>query len=367
MLNSSHRIRVLVVDDSAVARTFITKGLSGNPRIEVVGYAINAEDAKRKIDRLSPDVMTLDVEMPGTNGIDFLKQLLPVHPLPVILVSSLNLRVFDALAAGAVDFVRKPDGVENREGFLRSLAQKIVVASYAKVHRCQSIASAPAPVQAAPGFGPAATPAPAPSVSALGNTAGGLDLDHTIIGLGASTGGTEATLEVLRRLPADIPGMVIVQHMPVGFTKMYAERLNRLCQMEVREAVNGDEIHRGLALVAPADLQARVVRMGSRYTLACQPGEKVSGHRPSVDALFSSMAAQVKCPMVGIIMTGMGRDGASGLLEMRKAGAYTIGQDKESCVVYGMPMVAYDIGAVTIQASCENIAGVLLNHLKTGK
>ena len=367
MLNSSHRIRVLVVDDSAVARTFITKGLSGNPRIEVVGYAINAEDAKRKIDRLSPDVMTLDVEMPGTNGIDFLKQLLPVHPLPVILVSSLNLRVFDALAAGAVDFVRKPDGVENREGLLRSLAQKIVVASYAKVHRCQSIASAPAPVQAAPGAGPAATPAPASSVAALGNAAGGLDLDHTIIGLGASTGGTEATLEVLRRLPADIPGMVIVQHMPVGFTKMYAERLNRLCQMEVREAVNGDEIHRGLALVAPADLQARVVRMGSRYTLACQPGEKVSGHRPSVDALFSSMAAQVKCPMVGIIMTGMGRDGASGLLEMRKAGAYTIGQDKESCVVYGMPMVAYDIGAVTIQASCENIAGVLLNHLKTGK
>ena len=358
MLNNTHKIRVLVVDDSAVARTFMTRGLSGHPRIEVVGYAINAEDAKRKIDSLSPDVMTLDVEMPGTNGIDFLKQLLPVHPLPVILVSSLNLRVFDALAAGAVDFVRKPDGVENRESFLNSLAQKIVAASYAKVHR-------PQPAASAPPAAPSSAPEAAPAVAALGKSAG-MDLDHTIIGLGASTGGTEATLEVLKRLPADIPGMVIVQHMPVGFTKMYAERLNRLCQMEVREAKNGDEIHRGLALIAPADLQARVVRMGSRYTLSCMPGEKVSGHRPSVDALFSSMAAQVKCPMVGIIMTGMGRDGANGLLEMRKAGAYTIGQDKASCVVYGMPMVAYDIGAVMVQASCENIAGVLMTHLKNG-
>lgn len=352
MIPSQHKIRVLVVDDSAVARTFLIKGLSTFPNIEVVGYAINALDAKAKIARLNPDVMTLDVEMPGTNGIDFLGQLLPEHPLPVILVSSLNLRVFDALAAGAVDFVRKPDGVESRETFLRSLAQKIVVASRAKVCPCR---------RAAPKQPTSLTPA------ALGRGSGAIDLDHTIIGLGASTGGTEATLEVLKRLPADIPGMVIVQHMPKGFTGMYAQRLDKLCAMEVREAKNGDEIHRGLALVAPADLQARVVRMGSRYTLSCQPGDKVSGHRPSVDALFTSMAAQVKCHMVGIIMTGMGRDGASGLLEMRKAGAYTIGQDKDSCVVYGMPGVAQDIGAVTIQASCENIAAVLMQHLKTGK
>ena len=290
--------------------------------------------------------MTLDVEMPGMNGIDFLRELIPSRPLPVILVSSLNLKVFDALAAGAVDFVRKPDGVESRQSFLDALAQKITVASCARVSRR---GVSPAPKAAAP----------------LGNAGDGVN--HTIIGLGASTGGTEATLEVLKRLPSDIPGMVIVQHMPTGFTKMYAERLNRLCQMEVREARNGDEIRRGLALIAPADLQARVVRMGSRYTLSCQPGEKVSGHRPSVDALFTSMADQVKCHMVGIIMTGMGRDGADGLLRMRKAGAYTIGQDKDSCVVYGMPMVAYDIGAVTIQASCENIASVLMTHLRTGK
>ena len=333
--NQQKKIRILVVDDSAVARTFLVKGLATYPNIEVVGYAINALDAKTKILRLHPDVMTLDVEMPGTNGIDFLRQLLPEHPLPVILVSSLNLRVFDALAAGAVDFVRKPDGVESRESFLRSLSQ-------------------------------AAPAAPVAPPTALGHSSG-MNLDQTIIGLGASTGGTEATLEVLKRLPADIPGMVIVQHMPPGFTGMYAQRLNKICAMEVREAKNGDEIHRGLVLVAPADLQARVVRMGSRYTLACQPGEKVSGHRPSVDALFTSMASQVRCHMVGIIMTGMGRDGASGLLEMRKAGAYTIGQDKDSCVVYGMPCVAHEIGAVAIQSSCENIAAVLMQHLKSGK
>ena len=367
--NQPKKIRVLVVDDSAVARAFLIKGLSAYPNIEVVGYAINALDAKTKILRLQPDVMTLDVEMPGTNGIDFLRQLLPEHPLPVILVSSLNLRVFDALAAGAVDFVRKPDGVESRESFLRSLSQKIVVASCAKVSPCRHAATPPAQPAAAasaPAAHAAHTAPPAAAPAILGRS-GGVDLDHTIIGLGASTGGTEATLEVLKRLPADIPGMVIVQHMPPGFTGMYAQRLNKICAMEVREAKNGDEIHRGLALVAPADLQARVVRMGSRYTLACQPGEKVSGHRPSVDALFTSMAAQVKCHMVGIIMTGMGRDGASGLLEMRKAGAYTIGQDKDSCVVYGMPCVAYEIGAVGIQASCENIAAVLMQHLKTGK
>ena len=196
----------------------------------------------------------------------------------------------------------------------------------------------------------------------LGNSPG---LDRVVIGLGASTGGTEATLEVMKRLPADIPPMVIVQHMPPGFTKMYAERLDRLCAMEVKEAQSGDELRRGLAVVAPADLQCRVVRIGTRYTVNCTQGEKVSGHRPSVDAMFHSMAETVTCKMVGIIMTGMGQDGAVGLLEMRKKGAYTIGQDKESSVVYGMPGVAQNIGAVCVQASCENVAGVLLRHLKT--
>ena len=340
------KIRVMVVDDSALARNLIIQGLSAHPRIEVIGYAINTLDAKQKLPRLKPDVVTMDVEMPGQSGIDFLKEYLPAHPVPVILVSSLNLKVFDALNAGAVDFVRKPDVQESKEAFIASLSQKVLVASMARVRPSAPLRSESVAI---------ATP----------NLGGGMALDRVLVGLGASTGGTEATLEVMRRLPADIPPMVIVQHMPKGFTQMYADRLNRICKMEVREAKNGDELHRGLALVAPADLQGRVVRIGEKYTVSCTQGEKVSGHRPSVDAMFHSMAEVVRCKMVGIIMTGMGQDGAAGLLEMRKKGAYTIGQDKESSVVYGMPMVANDIGAVCIQASCDNVANVLLRHLKT--
>lgn len=339
------KIRVLVVDDSALARNLIIQGLSAHPRMEVVGYAINTLDAKQKIPRLKPDVVTMDVEMPGQSGIDFLKEYLPTNPVPVILCSSLDLKVFDALNAGAVDFVRKPDVQESKEVFITNLTQKVLVASMAK-----------------PRSAPLRSPSVAVDTPILG---GGPALDRVLVGLGASTGGTEATLEVMRRLPSDIPPMVIVQHMPKGFTQMYADRLNRICKMEVREARNGDELRRGLALVAPADLQCRVVRIGDKYTVSCTPGEKVSGHRPSVDAMFHSMAEVVRCKMVGIIMTGMGQDGAAGLLEMRKKGAYTIGQDKESSVVYGMPMVANDIGAVCIQASCENVANVLLRHLKT--
>ena len=344
------KIRVMVVDDSMVARSMLIRGLNAHPRIEVVGYAINTLDAKNKIPQYQPDVVTMDVEMPGQNGIEFLKQYLPAHPIPVILVSSLNLKVFDALAAGAVDFVRKPDGTTSEATFLAALAQKVIIAANARPRT----ASAPA--------GGGAATAGASAIPSLGPSA---NLDRVIIGLGASTGGTEATLAVMKRLPADIPPMVIVQHMPPGFTKMYAERLNRLCAMEVREAQSGDELHRGLALIAPADLQCRVVRIGTRYTVNCTPGEKVSGHRPSVDAMFQSMADVVTCKMVGIIMTGMGQDGAVGLLAMRKKGAYTIGQDKESSVVYGMPGVAQNIGAVMIQASCDNISNVLLRHLKS--
>lgn len=350
------KIRVMVVDDSILARNLIIKGLSANPRIEIVGYAINTNDARNKFSKLQPDVMTMDVEMPGMDGISFLKQFLPEHPVPVILVSSLNLKVFDALSAGAVDFVRKPEK-EGQEAFIDLLTQKVLTAASAKVRppRVSSITSKPtAPITASSLLS-----------SAPATLGGHSPLDHVIIGLGASTGGTEATLEVMKQLPADIPGMVIVQHMPPGFTAMYAERLNRLCRMEVREAKNGDEIRRGLALVAPADFQAKVVRSGNRYTLSCVHGEKVSGHRPSVDVLFRSMADNVQCKMVGIILTGMGQDGADGLLAMRRRGAYTIGQDEESSVVYGMPMVAHKIGAVITQAPCDNIAQVLLRHLKT--
>lgn len=374
------KIKVLVVDDSALFRQMIIQHLSSKPNIEVVGYAINAYDARQKIPQLKPDVLTLDVEMPGLNGIEFLKQLLPTNPLPVVLVSSLNLSVFDALSAGAVDFVRKPDmSVANsKDAFFTSLVLKVQAASKAKVrvpHASSTVPGTPAassapsqtparfqtgrtPAAAGPAHNtPIAKPMPFPPLPR--NV-----LDSTIIGLGASTGGTEATLEVLKRLPANIPPMVITQHMPEGFTEMYAQRLNRICAMEVREAKNGDILHPGLALIAPGAKQMEVIRSGRNYMVQCRAGAKVSGHCPSVDVLFNSIAKNVAINKVGIIMTGMGRDGADGLLRMRQAGAFTIGQDKDSCVVYGMPMVAYNIGAVCTQASCENIASVLLNHLK---
>ncbi len=351
----SNTIKVLVVDDSSLFRQMIIQHLSSQPGIEVIGYAVNAYDAGQKIPRLKPDVVTLDVEMPGLNGIEFLKKLLPQNPVPVILVSSLNLSVFDALSAGAVDFVRKPDMSANnsKNTFYSGLTLKVRAASKAKVRISRQN-------NAAPAANVAARPLPFPALPR--NV-----LDTTIIGLGASTGGTEATLAVLQKLPASMPGIVITQHMPEGFTKMYAQRLNRICSLEVREAKNGDVIRPGLALIAPGAKQMEVVRSGGNYIVQCHSGAKVSGHCPSVDVLFNSIAKNVAIKKVGIIMTGMGSDGAKGLLEMRNKGAFTIGQDKDSCVVYGMPMVAFNMGAVCTQASCDNISSVLLNYLKNGR
>ena len=336
------KIKVLVVDDSKV----LIDSLSKHSDIEVIGFAVDAFDAKEKIPVLCPDVVTLDVEMPRLNGIAFLKQLIPQHPVPVVVVSSLNINVFEALSAGAVDFVRKPDMTKQNtvDAFLKDLAGKVRIASKAIVHQ-------PKPREAVRPVMPS-------------STLNSAKLKSMVIAIGASTGGTEATLTVLKDLPPDTPGIVVVQHMPEGFTKMYAERLDRLCHMRVKEAKSGDAIVRGQVLIAPGgELQTKVVRQGSGFAVTCLPGDKVSGHRPSVDVLFTSVAENVGRNAVGIIMTGMGRDGADGLLKMRKNGAFTIGQDKESCIVYGMPMVAQNIGAVEVQASCDNIAGVLRRHL----
>ncbi len=342
------KIRVFIVDDSLLFRKVLIDNLSKNPNIEVIGYAIDAYDAERRIPMLKPDVVTVDVEMPRLNGIDFVKKLLPSYPVAVILVSSLNINVFEALSAGVVDFVRKPDMSKSNSvnTFLNTLNSKIFIASRASLKV------------------PAAAPAAAPKPQ-TGKSPFSVNAYNTVIAIGASTGGTEATLQVLKNLPEDTPGIVVTQHMPEGFTKMYADRLNRLCQMSVKEAQNGDAIERGQVLIAPGDLQMKVVRMGSRHTVNCYSGEKVSGHRPSVDVLFQSVADAAGASSVGIIMTGMGRDGAEGLLGMKKKGAFTIGQDAESCVVYGMPMVAYNIGAVTTQVSCPNISNVLLKYLYT--
>lgn len=353
---SQNKIKILVVDDSSLFRQLLIQNLSAQHDFEIVGYAINAFDAKQKIPRLNPDVITLDVEMPGLNGIEFLKQLLPQNPIPVILVSSLNLSVFEALSAGAVDFVRKPDmsASNSKDTFLSTLYTKVRIASKSKVRVQNQMSKSSASATAAPA---ASKPI---SFGALSHSC----LDSTIIGIGASTGGTEATLAVLKKLPANMPGIVVTQHMPEGFTAMYAERLNRICALSVKEAKNGDIIRPGQVLIAPGSMQMEVVRSGMNYCVKCHPGQKVSGHCPSVDVLFSSIANNVNIHQVGIIMTGMGRDGADGLLKMRQKGAFTIGQDKESCVVYGMPMVAYNQCAVCVQASCENIPSVLMNQLK---
>ena len=358
-----NKIRVFVVDDSIFFRQMLIRDLQARSNIEVVGFAASAFEARTKIPSIKPDVITMDVEMPGLSGIDFLKELLPKFPIPVILVSSLNLSVFDALAAGAVDFVQKPDMSKDYsvKTFFTVLNSKIYIASRAKVN--VNLAG-----KAAPGIpaGTAANSAAAPA-AAPGNLSSGLSLNiqnNMVIAIGASTGGTEATLDVLKRLPADMPGIVVTQHMPPGFTKMYAERLDRICKLEVKEAQNGDRIRKGLVLIAPGALQMRVEKDLKGYYVTCQEGEKVNGHRPSVDVLFHSVAKKIGKNALGIIMTGMGRDGAEGLMAMRQAGSFTIGQDKESCVVYGMPMVAYDIGGVCIQASCSNISNVLLGQLR---
>lgn len=340
-------IKVLIVDDSLFFRTALQKALAGDPGLEIIGSAGNAADAEKKIQELAPDVVTMDVEMPDMKGTDFLRKLIPVNPVPVVLVSSVNLGIFEALESGAVDFVKKPS-IQNGNDFqlfCNELSVKIKIASAAKVKK--AIVS---PMDSLP----------VPTLKLRESS------EH-IIAIGASTGGTEATLEVLKRLPADIPGILVVQHMPVGFTKMYADRLNRICRFSVLEAQDGFRVKPGQALIAAGDKHMTLAKDFKGYYVKCAPGEKVSGHCPSVDVLFESVARTAGPDAIGIILTGMGRDGAKGLLQMRGRGAYTIGQDKTSSVVYGMPAVAFDIGAVVKQASCQSVASLVIQRLNQSR
>lgn len=341
------KIKVLVVDDSFVFRKFLTDNLDREENLDVVGFAVDAMDAMEKVPELQPDVITLDVEMPKINGIEFLKSFIPKYPIPVVLVSSVSLNVFSALSAGAVEFVKKPDmsSSTSLEDFVKDLISKVNSASYAKVRQFTSSSN-----------NDRGTNMPIINIPPS-------SINNVIVGIGASTGGTEAVLTLLKDLPKNFPGVVVVQHMPSGFTKMYADRLNKVCKLDVKEAENGDRIEPGKVLIAPGDLQMRVKHSGAFYTVTCTDGDKVSGHRPSVDVLFDSLAQVKKNRAIGVILTGMGKDGAVGLLNMKKNGAYTIGQDKNSCVVYGMPMVAFNIGAVETQVPLEKIAVTLQNKL----
>jgi Chemotaxis response regulator containing a CheY-like receiver domain and a methylesterase domain len=340
------KIRVLVVDDSMLFREAISKGISKDPRIEVVGKAIDPYDARDKLLELHPDVMTCDVEMPRLNGVEFVRRLLPQYKIPIIVVSSVSDIVFDAMDAGAVDFLSKPDTrIPNAfENFINELILKIKGA--ANVNLSANMAQL-----TRSNMNKLAEKKLIPNSSRL-------------IAIGASTGGTEAVYGILKVLPKTVPGIVVVQHIPPVFSRMFAERLNMQTEFNVKEAQTGDVIESGCVLIAPGDKHLKVRRAGDKYIVELIQGNKVSGHCPSVDVLFESVAKVAGKNAVGVILTGMGQDGATGLMSMRRAGARTIGQDKESSVVYGMPKVAFDIGAVEKQVSLLNIPSVLFDMIR---
>lgn len=339
------KIRLLIVDDSILFRGTLAKFFVNDRFIEVVGEAGDPYEARDKILALRPDVLTLDVEMPKMNGIQFLKKLIPQYPLPVVIVSSAPIKAFEALEAGAVDYVKKPmiRTAKDVEAFASDLRQKVIAASHAKVIQRRSMPKTAVSQQI--------------SHETIARNA------NTIIAMGASTGGTDALQTVLMGIPANCPPIVIVQHMPPGFTKMFADRLNKICSVEIREAANGDRLKNGLALIAPGDFHMALHKDAKGYYVSIEYGEKVSSHRPSVDYLFHSVAKTAGKNAIGVIMTGMGSDGADGILHMRKEGAYTIGQDKETCVVYGMPMTAYMRGGCSIQAPLDKISSIICKNL----
>ncbi len=345
-------IRVIVVDDSALVRNILSKGLSMDSSIEVVAMASDPFDARDKIIKYRPDVLTLDVEMPKMDGVEFLKRLMPQYPLPVVMVSALTQRgkqiTIDALEAGAVDFVAKPttDVARGLNNMLMELRTKVKIASTANVSHWKSMRSSMTP------------PTQLKASTALAEST------DKVIAIGASTGGTEAIKKVVALLPAATPGIVIVQHMPGGFTKMYAERLNTLCAMEVKEAETGDRVMPGRILLAPGDYHMKVVRSGGVYRVECTNGEKVCGHRPSVEVMMHSVAKSVGPNAIGVMLTGMGSDGADGMLAMREAGARTLAQDEASCVVFGMPKVAFERGGAERLVPLENIAQEILRMIQ---
>lgn len=357
------KIKVLVVDDSLLFQEFLHKAIDSDSELEVVATAKDPFDARDAIMKYNPDVMTLDVEMPRMNGIEFLRQLLPQYKLPTIMVSSLNEVVFDALAVGAVDFVTKPSSMskEDIDAFVKNeLIPKIKTASTSKILAHKTIPPTKNKFNSS-------SPNRRIDDDTLSRIASKISNQHFIpsnsrksvpidvIAIGASTGGTEAIFSVLSKLKSDMPGIIVTQHMPPGFTQMYAKRLDNKTCFSVKEAETGDIVKRGTVLVAPGDKHLTVYKEGSIYRAVCAEGVKVSGHCPSVDILFSSVADSAHSNALGVILTGMGGDGATGLKLMQLQGAETIGQDEASCVVYGMPKVAYNMGAVKYQLPLQSI------------
>ena len=349
------RIKLLVVDDSILFREVLARHVRQDESIEVVGTAGDAYSARDMILKYEPDVMTLDIEMPRMDGVAFLRKLLPQFYIPTIVVSSDENRRNEAHDAGAVEFIPKP--AARTQSDMTVFAERLCAAIK---RACNHEADITPISYDSPSDKKSSTPQPRTHAA---SSKPRFRKSEAIIALGASTGGTEALEQVVRVFPEDTPPVLIVQHMPAGFTKLYAERLNRSCKMQVKEAEDGDRLRRGLIIIGAGEHHLRLCRDARGWYVSSRGGDKVSGHCPSVDVLFSSVAEQAGERAIGAILTGMGRDGADGLLKMRSAGAFTIGQDKESCVVYGMPMEAYNIGAVEVQAPLYNIADIILDSL----
>ncbi len=353
------KIKVLVVDDSAVVRQTLTAILNSDPKIEVIGTASDPIFAAKKISQQMPDVITLDVEMPRMDGLTFLKKIMSQHPLPVVIISSLTEKGTEtgmkALEYGALEIITKPQ--MNTKEFIEEskirICDAVKAASMARISRRAVITPSPFTVQ--PKYSADAILPPSNDYSMIKTT-------DIVIAVGASTGGTEALRVFLEALPVDIPGIVIVQHMPENFTRSFAERLNSICKITVKEAQNGDTVTRGKALIAPGNHHMLLKRSGAKYYVEITQGQLVNRHRPSVDVLFRSTARFAGKNAIGIIMTGMGDDGARGLLEMKDAGAHTIAQDEQSCVVFGMPKEAIALDAAKKILPLEKIASSIILH-----
>lgn len=351
------KIRVLIIDDSASVRQTMTSVLSADPDIEVMGAASDPFMAARKIREEIPDVITLDVEMPQMDGITFLRKLMAQHPIPVVMCSSLtesgSETLMQALEAGAVDIILKPkigaaDHLAESADRIRTVVKAAARARVGKLRASRVAEGNPNAKLTADAV------LPPPRIGAMAKTT------EMVVCVGASTGGTEALREMLEALPANSPGIVIVQHMPEKFTAAFAKRLNTLCEVEVKEASDGDPVLRGHVLIAPGDRHMLLERKGARYEVSVRTGPLVSRHRPSVDVLFRSAARSAGSNAMGVIMTGMGDDGARGMKEMQQAGAYTIAQDEASSVVFGMPKEAIAHGGVEKVVSLDQIAREIL-------
>lgn len=354
---STHKIKVLVIDDSAMIRSVMREIINREKDMICVGAAPDPIAAREMIKDLNPDVLTLDVEMPKMDGLEFLERLMRLRPMPVVMVSTLTERgsniTFRALELGAVDFVSKPklDVARGMEEYAGQITEKIRAAALARVHK--RIAPQSAPVVQEKFSADAILP----------SMAGRYSSTEKLIIIGASTGGTEAIKDVLTRLPADVPGILITQHMPENFTKSFAERLNGLCKISVKEAEHNERVLPGHAYIAPGHSHLLLKRSGANYMTELNQGPPVNRHRPSVDVLFRSAANVAGANAIGIILTGMGKDGAQGLLEMKNAGSFTIAQDEASCVVFGMPREAILVGGATEIQPLQGIARRTMDFL----